>query len=201
MRQRPGEAGRGRPALAPEIQRRRLLDAARKALHQSGRGSFRVSDVVRAAGMSSRSFYDHFASKEDLILALIDDTGRNLLGQLEAIFATSGSFEEQVDRGLEAYLAAFLDTPLDPRKLGESASLTVLKRQDHYVRVIAAGVALLVDRLWHAGVLPRPQDPAQLEVLLLGLLGLASRYVTERRTGELASLRPRLRELVLRVLS
>src|SRR5690606_30220686 len=60
---------RGRPPIPPEQQRRRLLEAARAELRRSDFGSVRVSDVVRTAGMSSRSFYDHFASKEDLLIA------------------------------------------------------------------------------------------------------------------------------------
>src|SRR5690606_16986502 len=124
---------RGRPPIPPEQQRRRLLEAARAELRRSDFGSVRVSDVVRTAGMSSRSFYDHFASKEDLLIALIHETGSEILAELEQVFATEPDPVARVDRALDAYLAAFAGTPLDLEKLGESASGRVQKLLRHYV--------------------------------------------------------------------
>jgi len=192
---------RGRPPLPPEQQRQRLLEAARAELRRSDFGSVRVSDVVRAAGMSSRSFYDHFASKEDLLIALIHETGRDILAQLEQVFASEEDPVARVDRALGAYLAAFAGTPLDLEKLGESASGRVQKLLRQYVREISTGVERELDRVWRAGVIRREPDPLVLEVLLLGLLGLASRYVAEGRVDELASLQPRLSAFLVRVWS
>jgi AcrR family transcriptional regulator len=192
---------RGRPAIAPEQQRQRLLHAARAALRSSDFGSVRVCDVVRAAGMSSRSFYDHFDSKEDLLIALIHETGRDILQQLQTVFATVEGHAERVERALDAYLAAFAGTPLDLEKLGESASGRVQKLLRHYVQEISALVQQQLDRVWREGVLPRPPDPVVLEVLLLGLLGIASRYVAEGRVDELATLQPRLSAFLVRVWS
>jgi AcrR family transcriptional regulator len=192
---------RGRPPIPPELQRQRLLEAARAALRRSDFGSVRVSDVVRAAGMSSRSFYDHFESKEDLLIALIHETGRDILAQLETVFATEQGHVERIERALDAYLAAFAGTPLDLEKLGESASGRVQKMLRLYVREISVLVEEQLDRVWREGVLPRPPDPVVLEVLLLGLLDLASRFVAEGRVDELATLRPRLTEFLVRVWS
>jgi AcrR family transcriptional regulator len=161
----------------------------------------RVSDVVRAAGMSSRSFYEYFASKEDLLIALIHDAGGELLSRFEAIFASGADHVERVDRALEAYLAAFAGTPLDLEKLGESASARVQQLLRHYVREVGVLVERQLDRVHREGVIRRPPDPVTLEVLLLGLLGLASRHLAEGRADELASLRPRLRDFLVRVWS
>lgn len=183
------------------MQRERLLDAARRALQESDFGSVRVSDVVRAAGMSSRSFYDHFATKEDLLLALIHQAGGNLTAELDAIFADALSFEEQTSRALAAYLAAFAGTPLDLEKLGESASAPVQKLLRHYVREVGVRVAAQLERAHRAGASRRPPDPIVLDVLLLGLLGIASSYVADGRRDQLASLQPTLRQFLLRVWS
>lgn len=188
----PAARRRGRPPLPPEQQRQRLLEAARAALRRSDFGSVRVADVVRAAGMSSRSFYDHFGSKEELLIALIHETGRDILTQLETVFTTVGAHVERVERALDAYLAAFAGTPLDLEKLGESASGRVQKVLRHYVREISMLVEQQLEEAWREGVVPRPPDPIAVEVLLLGLLGIASRYVAEGRVDELTSLQPRL---------
>lgn len=195
------ERRRGRPALPPEHQRKRLLEAARAALRRSDFGSVRVTDVVRAAGMSSRSFYEHFDSKEDLLLALIHETGREIVAQLEAIFTGVEVPRERVERALEAYLRAFAGTPLDLEKLGESASGRVQKLLRHYVQEIAVRVERQLEQLWREGIIRRPPDAIALEVLLVGLLGLASRYVAEGKADELVALQPRLSAFLLRIWS
>ncbi len=196
-----GGRRRGRPALPPEHQRQRLLEAARAALRRSDFGSVRVTDVVRAAGMSSRSFYEQFDSKEDLLLALIHETGREIVEQIERIFASVEVPRERVDRALEAYLRAFAGTPLDLEKLGEGASGRVQKLLRHYVREIAVRVENQLESLFQEGIIPRPPDPLAIEVLLVGLLGLASRFVGEGRAEELLTLQPRLSAMLLRVWS
>lgn len=196
-----GRRQRGRPALPPEQQRQRLLEAARAALRRSDFGSVRVTDVVRAAGMSSRSFYEHFASKEDLLLALIHETGREIVAQLETIFTTVERPREQIDRGLEAYLRAFTGTPLDLEKLGEGASSRVQKLLRHYVQEISARVVAQLESLFREGVLSSPPDPLVVDVLLVGLLGLASRFVGDGKADELVMLQPRLSALLSKVWS
>jgi AcrR family transcriptional regulator len=42
----------------------------------------RVSDIVDAAGLSRDTFYRHFASKEDLVAAIVDAGEQRLLGYL-----------------------------------------------------------------------------------------------------------------------
>lgn len=197
----PAPRRRGRPPIPPERQRQRLLEAARAELRRSDFGSVRVSDVVRTAGMSSRSFYDHFESKEDLLIALMHETGRDIVVELEHVFATEPDPLARVDRALDAYLAAFAGTPLDLEKLGDSASERVQVLLRHYMGEVAARVERELLRLWREGVVPREPDPLVIEVLLRGLLGLASRYVADGKADELASLKPRLTSFLVRVLS
>ena len=69
-------------ASADEV--RRLLDAAYAVLRRTGDLEPRVSDVVREGGLSNQAFYRHFRSKDELLLALLDDGQRRLLTTLEA---------------------------------------------------------------------------------------------------------------------
>lgn len=198
--QAKGEPGRrGRPPIPADVQRQRLVAAARSALQQSDFGSVRVSDVIRAAGMSSRSFYDYFDSKEDLLLELIHETGKSLVAELEEILAAGLSPDVRIDRAVAAYLAAFAGTPLDLERLGESASAPVQKLLRHYVREVRVRVAANLDAEWRAGTMRQPADPIVLDVLLLGFLGIASSYMADGRRNEIASLRPTLVQFLLRV--
>lgn len=53
---------------------RGLLDAAFAEIGRRGTGSrVRVADIVAAAGVSNDTFYRHFASKDALITALLED--------------------------------------------------------------------------------------------------------------------------------
>ena len=190
----------GRPPVAPELRRQRLVDAARKALLHADYDSLRITDVVRRAGMSSRSFYQHFASKEDLLVELIGEATRALLAEIEAIFELPNP-EQRVDRLVEVYLAACVATPLDIDRMSGGLTSRVQQMVRVLARDAAAQVAAALGRSWPA-IAERPSpEPAAIEVMFLGMLGLASRYVHEGRVRELASVRPALRDMLLRAWS
>ena len=63
---------------------RRLLDAGREVMRRGGTSSRpRVADIVAEAGLSNDAFYRHFASKDALVAAILED-GTERLTQLPA---------------------------------------------------------------------------------------------------------------------
>lgn len=54
----------------------RFIAAATDLLRSTGKPDFTVQEVVDRSGMSLRSFYHHFATKDDLLLALVEETVR-----------------------------------------------------------------------------------------------------------------------------
>jgi AcrR family transcriptional regulator len=78
-------APRGRHAPPPEVrtarQRQRLLSAAATVFAERGYAGASSETISRHAGMSKATFYEHFANKEECILALFD---RLILGVLPA---------------------------------------------------------------------------------------------------------------------
>ncbi len=54
----------------------RFIRAATELLRERQRPDFTVQEVVERSGMSLRSFYHHFATKDDLLLALIEESVR-----------------------------------------------------------------------------------------------------------------------------
>ena len=190
----------GRPPVAPEVRRQLLLEAARKALQHIDYDKLRITDVVRRTGMSSRSFYQYFASKEDLLVELIEDASRALLAEIESIFKLRNQ-AERVDRLVDAYLEACVTTPLDIDRMSGGLTSRVQQMVRVLARDAAAQVSAALVRNWPATADPPPPDPITIEVLFLGMLGLASRYVREGRVRELASVRPILRDMLLRAWS
>src|SRR5438874_12964270 len=67
--------GRHAPPLEVRlsVQRRRLLEAAAAEFARSGYAEASAEAISRAAGMSKATFYEHFANKEECILALFDE--------------------------------------------------------------------------------------------------------------------------------
>src|SRR5947209_6385285 len=52
----------------------RFIDAAGELLAESGRTDFTVQEIVDRSGQSVRAFYQHFAGKDDLMLAVFEHT-------------------------------------------------------------------------------------------------------------------------------
>ncbi|AHH19034.1 putative transcriptional regulator, TetR family [Nocardia nova SH22a] len=68
-------------AYAEEV--RRLLDAGLAVMRRCGTSARpRVADIVAAAGLSNDAFYRHFATKDALVAALLEDGTSRLLGYL-----------------------------------------------------------------------------------------------------------------------
>jgi AcrR family transcriptional regulator len=53
-----------------------MLDAAAQLLFSGGYDKLTVRDVADAAGLSTRTLYNHFVSKEYLVLAVVTDLAR-----------------------------------------------------------------------------------------------------------------------------
>src|SRR5689334_24434843 len=62
-----------------EVQRERLFEAAAAVFARSGYAEASAESISREAGMSKATFYEHFANKEECILALFDEGARTVL--------------------------------------------------------------------------------------------------------------------------
>ena len=83
--------------LRSEGRVQRFLDAGFELLARAESGKeFTVQEVVDRSGQSLRSFYQYFAGKHELLLALFD----------EAILSTADRLEEQLDPSAHAARAA-----------------------------------------------------------------------------------------------
>ena len=89
---------------------RRLIDAGRAVMQRCGTtGSPRVADIVAAAGLSNDAFYRHFASKEALVAAIIEDGAARLASYLAHQMAKASTPEAQVRRWVDGVMAQAAD--------------------------------------------------------------------------------------------
>src|SRR3954463_73429 len=82
----PTVVPRGRHAPPLEVrltvQRRRLFEAAATVFARRGFADATAEAISREAGMSKATFYEHFANKEECILALFDAAAAEIMRQM-----------------------------------------------------------------------------------------------------------------------
>ena len=81
----------------------RLLQAMAEVVQQKAYGAITIADIVRMAGVSKRSFYEHFDSKEACFLALYTAASASALRTLSEALNPDQPWEHQIETGLRAY--------------------------------------------------------------------------------------------------
>ncbi len=102
------------PELTPAASaapRARLLAAMTRVVAERGYAQATVADVVRAAGVSRSTFYEEFASKEELFLEAYRHGTEVLDARVEAAVRTAGDWRDQLRAGVRAYLEALQEDP------------------------------------------------------------------------------------------
>ncbi len=109
-------AARGRHAPPPEVrlplQRDRLLRAAALEFSKHGYAGTNSDSISRRAGMSKATFYEHFANKEECILALFELAVRTVrVAMAEAAAGAPSDARERMRAGTRAFLTALSEHP------------------------------------------------------------------------------------------
>ena len=113
----PQKLPRGRHPLTQAAvagsQRLRLLDAVARVVADKGYGGATVADVIALAGVSRRTFYEHFAGLEDCFLAAYEDGMRSLFGAIRLALAdvSRDDLALRTRIAIDAYLAAMASMP------------------------------------------------------------------------------------------
>jgi AcrR family transcriptional regulator len=95
----------------PVTQRERLLDGMARTVARRGYGATSVADVLRAARISRRTFYETFADKEDCFLAAYDEAVARCDEHVTAAYAGEEPWEARLARAVEAFLAFLAAEP------------------------------------------------------------------------------------------
>jgi AcrR family transcriptional regulator len=110
-------AARGRHAPPPEVrlplQRQRLLRAAALEFAERGYAGSSSESISRRAAMSKATFYEHFANKEECILALFDLARQVVIEAMAqaAREAPEGDARERMRAGTRAFLTVLSEHP------------------------------------------------------------------------------------------
>jgi AcrR family transcriptional regulator len=97
-----------------------ILRAAFRLIGSSPDGSTSVADILGEAGLSTRAFYRHFRSKDDLILAMYRQAQERVTAELSAATAAAAGPRE----ALGIWIDHLLGVAYDPRRAAQSLVLS-----------------------------------------------------------------------------
>jgi AcrR family transcriptional regulator len=133
-------AARGRVS---EMQRLRLLAAAVASVEERGYPDTTVAHIAGRAGVSRRTFYALFDSREDCLLAVLQDALGRVTAELVGMDLAGMPWRERLRTGLSTILDFFESEPALARVcVVQSArgSVQVLERREEILRRMAGAV-------------------------------------------------------------
>ncbi len=95
-------AGAKRRMRGPE-RRAQLLAVARRVFGRSGFHGVSMDDVAKEAGVTKPILYDHFNSKEELYVALLDADASSLEERVRSALQARTGNRERIQRSFQAY--------------------------------------------------------------------------------------------------
>lgn len=96
-------------------QRRRLFAAMIKAVDERGFVASTISDLVERAGVSRRTFYEHFENKEECLLATYDMLVEGLTAEVSAVDGDGGEGLQRLETVITALFEAAIRRPAAAR--------------------------------------------------------------------------------------
>jgi AcrR family transcriptional regulator len=97
--------------------RSRVLEGMAHAVSRKGYAETTIADIVGEAGVSRRTFYEHFTSKAECLTALYEAASHNALKVLRGAIDPAHEWQAQVDGALAAYLGCMAANPVLMRTL------------------------------------------------------------------------------------
>jgi AcrR family transcriptional regulator len=161
---------------------REILAAARQVMERHGLEAVTMEEIAAAAGVAKGTIYLYFQGKEDLILALVSQTGENLLQDLETILAAADSPAAKLEQAV-IMLLGYLEReralfPVYARDL-QRGERPVRKGGGPHIRELEEKFVARVSRLFAEGIEAGQfiqANPRLLTFLLRGLLRAVGYY-------------------------
>ena len=164
-------------------QRERLLAATERLVAEKGCAGTTIEGIVKAAGVSSVTFYEHFSDKEECFVAAFDRDAEELRAELRAAAPAGLPQGDRVRAGLAALLTAVDAEPARARLCFVEAQKGGARMRARYDEMLDAAAAELSDPLGQA--------------IAGGLAWLLRERLELGGGGSVQDLLPRMTEVVL----
>lgn len=190
----------GRHGLPREFvvqnQRERIVTALVDTVAERGYNATTVAHITKAAGVSRRTFYEHFEDKEACFLAAYEMVADHIAASMRAAAESFEEWPQQVRAALATMLRFLAGEPelarlcmIEPISAGGEIAARHRASMQNLVEILRAG------RPEHGGAHPLPE--ATEETLVGGIVSLVVREISASRTERLEQLLPDLVELTL----
>ncbi|MFZ0385568.1 MAG: TetR/AcrR family transcriptional regulator [Solirubrobacteraceae bacterium] len=198
---------RGRHKLSRDevlaSQRGRLLRAMEELVGEFGYDSTTVPQVIKAARVSTATFYRFFVDKVDCFIALCEEQGERLLSALmpDQDELQSLGPSERLDRALEIYLHWWQDKPAMARayfvELPAAGPRAIAERDRQYERFVSLN-RVIADQARGPAAPSPPEIDVRASVMLT--TELIASEIRRGNVGRLIDLRADLRRLLMKLL-
>jgi len=91
-----------------EAQHARLLEGLAASIREKGLGQTQVTDIVRHARASRRTFYKHFTDKESCFVELTNMISLQLMEQVDQAIDRDAPPAVQIDQAIDTYIELLL---------------------------------------------------------------------------------------------
>ncbi len=173
-----------------------MVDAVAAVLRRKGFVAMTVEDIAAHAGVSRRTFYEHFSDKTDCFLAAYHDAVERLVSEVSAATQDAAGWEQTVRQALAATLR-FFATHVDVAHLAVievlAAGPRALAARDEALRRLVT-FAVAEDSL---PVAAQPPPMLLLQVLAGAVSQTVYAEVLHGRAADIEALEPMLTYLLL----
>lgn len=125
--------------------RQRLFDALEESIAEDGYPKTTIADVVRRARTSRRTFYEHFASKDECFVALLEEANAEQIRQITAAVDPGAPWDVQARQAIEAWIASVESRPAlmlswirDVPALAMTARRLQREAMDNFIKMVQA---------------------------------------------------------------
>jgi AcrR family transcriptional regulator len=190
----------GRHGLPREFiaqnQRERIITALVDTVAERGYNATTVAHITKAASVSRRTFYEHFADKEACFLAAYEMVADHIRDSMQVAADAFEEWPQKVRAALGTMLSFLAGEPelarvcmIEPVAAGGEIAAKHRASMQGFVEILKAG------RPEHSGERPLPE--ATEATLVGGIVSLIVREINAGRTEKLEALLPDLVELTL----
>jgi len=98
-----------------------IIQAAAQIFRQKGYQAASMQDIADAVGLQKASLYHHVASKQEILLEILDQAIDVLIADMQAVIEAGGPPEEQLRQAMRAYVS----------RVTQEASLAAVLQLEH----------------------------------------------------------------------
>jgi AcrR family transcriptional regulator len=199
-----GTVPRGRHAPPLEVrlsmQRQRLFEAAAAVFARTGYVDASAEAISREAGMSKATFYEHFANKEECVLALFDEAATEVLRSMaEAAQAAGDDPRERLNASTRAFVDILASHPDESQTLLVEiigAGQRGAERRDSVLATFAKAIDAENAAAARTGMIPRFASDDDSFAVAGAVAELASRQVRLGVPADVRELEPLIERLI-----